>query len=78
MTEKKAKTATPHLRETPEQRQQIEHEDAIERSSQEGISSEEVLHRTNALCSTADVASEPHGRACVHHGGVALCSTISD
>jgi hypothetical protein len=30
MTEKKAKTATPHLREIPEQRQQIEHEEAIE------------------------------------------------
>jgi hypothetical protein len=28
MTEKKAKTATPQLRETPEQQQQIEHEEA--------------------------------------------------
>jgi hypothetical protein len=38
MTEKKAKTATPHLRETPEQRQQVEHEVAIEGSSKFGIS----------------------------------------
>jgi hypothetical protein len=42
MTEKKAKTATPHLRETPEQQQQVEHEEAIEdagkRSSKFGIS----------------------------------------
>jgi hypothetical protein len=29
MTEKRAKTATPHLREAPEQQQQIKHEDAI-------------------------------------------------
>jgi hypothetical protein len=36
MTEKKAKTATPHLRETPEQRQQIEHEDAIEDAGKDG------------------------------------------
>jgi hypothetical protein len=35
MTEKKAKTATPHLRETPEQRQ-IEHEDAIEDAGKDG------------------------------------------
>jgi hypothetical protein len=35
-TEKKAKTATPHLRETPEQRQQIEHEDAIEDAGKDG------------------------------------------
>jgi hypothetical protein len=33
MTEKKAKTATPHLRETPEQRQQVE-----QRSFKFGIS----------------------------------------
>jgi hypothetical protein len=32
MTEKKAKTATPHLRETPE----IEHEDAIEDAGKDG------------------------------------------
>jgi hypothetical protein len=36
MTEKKAKTATPHLRETPEQRQQVEHEDAIEDAGKDG------------------------------------------
>jgi hypothetical protein len=36
MTEKNAKTATPHLRETPEQRQQIEHEDAIEDAGKDG------------------------------------------
>jgi hypothetical protein len=30
MTEKKAETATPHLREAPEQQQQVEHEEAIE------------------------------------------------
>ena len=36
MTEKKAKTATPNLRETPEQRQQIEHEDAIEYAGKDG------------------------------------------
>jgi hypothetical protein len=36
MTEKKAKTATPHLRETPEQRQQVEHEDAIEDAGKYG------------------------------------------
>jgi hypothetical protein len=36
MTEKKAKTATPHFRETPEQRQQIEHEDAIEDAGKYG------------------------------------------
>jgi hypothetical protein len=36
MTEKKAKTATPHLRETPEQRQQIEHEVAIEDAGKDG------------------------------------------
>ena len=29
MTEKRAETATPHLREAPEQQQQVEHEDAI-------------------------------------------------
>jgi hypothetical protein len=29
MTEKRAETATPHLREAPEQLQQVEHEDAI-------------------------------------------------
>jgi hypothetical protein len=38
MTEKKAETATPHLREAPEQQQQIEHEEAIEGSSKFGIS----------------------------------------
>jgi hypothetical protein len=36
ITEKKAKTATPHLRETPEQRQQVEHEDAIEDAGKDG------------------------------------------
>jgi hypothetical protein len=36
MTEKKAKTATPHLQVTPEQRQQIEHEDAIEDAGKDG------------------------------------------
>jgi hypothetical protein len=36
MTEKKAKTATPHLRETPEQQQQVEHEDAIEYAGKGG------------------------------------------
>jgi hypothetical protein len=36
MTEKRAKTATPHLRETPEQRQQVEHEDAIEDAGKDG------------------------------------------
>jgi hypothetical protein len=36
MTEKNAKTATPHLRETPEQRQQVEHEDAIEDAGKDG------------------------------------------
>jgi hypothetical protein len=36
MTEKKAKTATPHLRETPEQRQQVEHKDAIEDAGKDG------------------------------------------
>ena len=36
MTEKKTKTATPHLRETPEQRQQVEHEDAIEDAGKDG------------------------------------------
>jgi hypothetical protein len=36
MTEKKAKTATSHLRETPEQRQQTEHEDAIEDAGKDG------------------------------------------
>jgi hypothetical protein len=36
MTEEKAKTATPHLRETPEQRQQVEHEDAIEDAGKDG------------------------------------------
>jgi hypothetical protein len=36
MTEKKANTATPHLRETPEQRQQVEHEDAIEDAGKDG------------------------------------------
>jgi flagellar biosynthesis/type III secretory pathway protein FliH len=36
MTEKKAKTATPHLRETPEQRQQVEHEEAIEDAGKDG------------------------------------------
>jgi hypothetical protein len=29
MTEKRAKRTTPHLREAPEQQQQVEHEDAI-------------------------------------------------
>jgi hypothetical protein len=29
MTEKRAETATPHLRKAPEQQQQVEHEDAI-------------------------------------------------
>jgi hypothetical protein len=29
MTEKRAKTATPHLRKAPEQQQQVEHEEAI-------------------------------------------------
>jgi hypothetical protein len=36
MTEKKTKTATPHLRETPEQRQQVEHEDTIEDAGKYG------------------------------------------
>jgi hypothetical protein len=37
MTEKKAKTATPHLRETPEQQQQqIEHDEAIEDAGKDG------------------------------------------
>jgi hypothetical protein len=31
MTEKKAKTATPHLREAPEQRQQVEHEENMKK-----------------------------------------------
>jgi hypothetical protein len=30
MTEKRAETATPSLREAPEQQQQVEHEDAME------------------------------------------------
>jgi hypothetical protein len=46
MTEKKAKTATPHLRETPEQRQQIEHEDAIE-NAQEKMGNAWVLVSRN-------------------------------
>jgi hypothetical protein len=36
MTEKRAETATPHLREAPEQRQQIEPEDAIEDAGKDG------------------------------------------
>jgi hypothetical protein len=36
MTEKRAETATPHLRETPEQQQQIEHEEAIEDAGKDG------------------------------------------
>jgi hypothetical protein len=39
MTEKKAKTATPHLRETPEQQQQIEHEGAIEDAGKDPLNS---------------------------------------
>jgi hypothetical protein len=36
MTEKKAETATPHLRETPEQQQQVEPEEAIEDAGKDG------------------------------------------
>jgi hypothetical protein len=36
MTEKRAETATPHLREAPEQRQQTEHEEAIEDAGKDG------------------------------------------
>jgi hypothetical protein len=39
MTEKKAKTATPHLRETPDDRNsgsKVEHEDAIEDAGKDG------------------------------------------
>jgi hypothetical protein len=36
MTEKRAETATPHLREAPEQQQQVEHEEAIEDAGKDG------------------------------------------
>jgi hypothetical protein len=36
MTDKRAKTATPHLREAPEQQQQIEPEEAIEDAGKDG------------------------------------------
>jgi hypothetical protein len=35
-TEKRAKTATPHTREAPEQQQQVEHEDAIGDAEEDG------------------------------------------
>jgi hypothetical protein len=35
-TEKKAETATPHIREAPEQQQQVEHEEAIEDAGKYG------------------------------------------
>jgi hypothetical protein len=36
MTEKRAETATPHLRKAPEQQQQVEHEEAIEDAGKDG------------------------------------------
>jgi hypothetical protein len=36
MTEKRAESATPHLREAPEQQQQVEHEEAIEDAGKDG------------------------------------------
>jgi hypothetical protein len=36
MTEKRAETATPHLREAPEQQKQVEHEEAIGDAGKDG------------------------------------------